>query len=86
MIAHPCRWPALFALCEGVEINEIGEPLRHAMLRNRTLSMRAADEHDELIALLRKNAVAEAIHLMRRHILASIPDRPRGAIVTCRKR
>ena len=48
--------------------------------------MRAADEHDELIALLRKNAVAEAIHLMRRHILASIPDRPRGAIVTCRKR
>ena len=54
-------------------INELGEPLRHAMLRNRTLSTRAVDEHDELVALLRKNAIADAVGLMKRHIIGSIP-------------
>jgi DNA-binding GntR family transcriptional regulator len=63
--------PVLERVING--INEVGEPLRHAMLKGKRPSPRAVDEHDMLIALLKKGKVSEAAELMQQHILRSIP-------------
>jgi DNA-binding GntR family transcriptional regulator len=54
-------------------VNEMAEPLRHALLQRGLGRSSAAEQHDAIIALLAEDRVAEAAAAMHRHVLHGLP-------------
>jgi len=59
-------------------VNEMAEPLRHALLERTVRRSLAADQHDAIIGLLASGQVAEAAAAMEAHVLHGLP----GALET----
>jgi DNA-binding GntR family transcriptional regulator len=54
-------------------VQELAEPLRHALLVRSLRSSRAAEEHDLIIDLLTAEHIAEAASAMYRHVFTGMP-------------
>ncbi|MCR0985440.1 GntR family transcriptional regulator [Roseomonas populi] len=54
-------------------VQELAEPLRHAMLVRSLHQSRAAEEHDKIIDLLACNQIADAAAAMHRHVFTGMP-------------
>ncbi|MBE9607595.1 GntR family transcriptional regulator [Acetobacteraceae bacterium H6797] len=52
---------------------EVGEPLRHFMLRHTLAGSRALEEHEEMVEALESGRFQEAAEIMQRHVMAGLP-------------
>ena len=53
-------------------VQELAEPLRHALLVRSLRHSRAADEHDGIIGFLAEGRIAEAAEAMHRHVFTGM--------------
>jgi DNA-binding GntR family transcriptional regulator len=54
-------------------VNEMAEPVRHALLTRSVTTSAAAEQHDEIIALLEAGRITEAAERMHQHIFTGMP-------------
>lgn len=54
-------------------VYEMAEPMRHALLQKSLRMSKAAEQHDEIIALIEAGRMADAADAMHRHVFTGLP-------------
>lgn len=54
-------------------VYEMAEPMRYALLQKSLKTSKAAEQHDDIIALLEADRLADAAETMHRHVFTGLP-------------